>query len=89
MRLECSTLGEETMKDNVVTHSVAVNIGAANESETGVNKILVHKQKEKVESMKAILLTVAQLKTAVCTVTMKNISNRLSEENSYFCALLV
>ena len=47
------------VKDQLGTHTITINTGAANESETGVYKILVHKQKEEVESMKAIFFTVA------------------------------
>ena len=50
---------KQQWKDELGTYSVPVNIGATNERETSVNKILVHKQKEKVESMKAVFFTVA------------------------------
>ena len=63
-------LREENQSDietsiNISTYTPAIHFSAADESETGVHKVLINKQKEKVESMESIVLSVAQLSTPV------------------------
>lgn len=49
----------------ISTYTLAIHFSAADESETGVHKVLINKQKEKVESMESIALSVTQLSTPV------------------------
>ena len=59
--------GQRSTQSTVATHCLTVDIAAANKGEACVNKVLVDKQKEKVEAMEAIFVTVAQLTTPVST----------------------
>ena len=74
--VECALIQEDLRGENqsdsdietsfkISTYTLAIHFSTADESETGVHKVLINKQKEKVESMESIALSVTQLLTPV------------------------